>query len=1056
MSNIDVAVERPLLFLILIPALLLGIIPFLRLNKRRRASIKHLVPFILHLSLVFILSALLAGITVTETTDERLSTKVVFVVDVSDSNRENTPEMDKFMREIIEHSDLEKDKFGLVLFAKGDFVVLRDQNPSKETVGLFDINSPDYFSDLQDIIDEKLSESTATSVTDGTDISVAISRASELFVEEYTNKKMIVLSDGLETMGDSITVAKMLDDGIQVSGAYFNMVGASGRKDETQLISVNTNGRVLEGEKVKVEFVIKTTVKDAYVKLVVEDGDIVTEKIVSLPNVGKENAVGLEYLPEKSGVNTIKASVIPVTSKGKPIDGKDTITMNNTLYSWYSLDAQRKILIVDGDAKSDRSQYEQIKNSLVSEDIEEFYGVEVCSVDDFPANLEGLLRYDQIVMMDVDFSKLRGDAGADLKRYVEEIGRGLFFSFGDSLYSKSVEDAEQKEEFKEIPKEIEELLPVKLELGDEKQTVGMVLVVDLSSSMGHLMDGKSRFEIVIEGVKKMLMLGAEEETEETPPEEENPDDELGDENDNFFDDTEEEDKKEEDKAGFDSEDYIGVICFDADAFVAQEMVQIGDLENRKKLCEDVEWQLRHYYYHHYYDKKGNVTDIPVGRNDGDKYTSQGYVKPSGIKEGTYDQQTNWYIKSYGTQYKWAIQEASDMLDDQSDKTMLHIKQVLFMSDGAPTTTSGYINIVERMANSGVKISTIAAGLDLDTSKQDTQKKELMKIANAGKGDFLVAETADALTENLVDTAKSVTADLINLRPVLPKENSLNSSLLQGIHAAEDEEKFQPMYGYFSSTIKEGADLILYVDRMKPLYAEWQCGLGKVAAFMSDFSDPQWTGALFDENYPNGRILVSNMFDATMNKEVSSTGLQYSVTRDGNDITVTVETPVELRSNETLSLQAIDSEGGYSDPVELTQVAVKKYRAKFTMDDVNDAYTMQVFLKEEQFNKIKDAITFAVNGSYSEEFDVFKEGGESTLDAITGSAGGEVITGGEGFFSDIENKIQVFNHDVTTPVIIAVLVIFMLDILFRNIVFNRKKDKQPEMSEEDRIASMRGR
>ena len=1056
MSNIDVAVERPLLFLILIPALLLGIIPFLRLNKRRRTSIKHLVPFILHLSLVFILSALLAGITVTETTDERLSTKVVFVVDVSDSNRENTPEMDKFMRDIIEHSDSDKDSFGLVLFATGEFVVLKDQNSYSDEIGYFDINSADYFADLQDLIDEKNEFADDGSLTDGTNIGAAISKASELFGDEQTNKKMIVLSDGLETMGDSITVAQMLDDGIQVSGAHFTMVGKGSKKYETQLMSVNTNGRVLDGEKVKVEFVIRTSVKDALVKLVVEDGDIVTEKIVQLTSTDKDNAVGLEYLPEKSGVNTIKAYVVPVTKDGRPRDDRDTLTTNNMLYSWYTLDAQKKILIVDGDAGTERSQYEQIKNSLVSQDIEEYYSVEVCSVETFPANLEGLLAYDQIVMMDVDFSKLRGDAGADLQRYVEEVGRGLFFSFGDSLYSKSVEDAEQKEEFKEIPKEIEQLLPVNLELGDEKQTVGMVLVVDLSSSMGHLMDGKSRFEIVIEAVKKVLMLGAEEEEEEEIPDEELPEDEEDDEFGDIEEDEEEEEEEEVDNAGFDSEDYIGVICFDADAFVAQEMVQIGDLENRKKLCENVEWQLRHYYYHHYYDKKGNVTDIPVGRNDGDKYTSQGYVKPDGIKTGTYDQQTDWYIKSYGTQYKWAIQEASDMLDDQSDKAMLHIKQVLFMSDGAPSTTSGYINIVERMANSGVKISTIAAGLDLDTSKQATQKAELMKIANAGKGDFIVAESADALTENLVETAKSVTADLINLRPVLPKENSYNSSLLQGIHAADGEEKFQTMYGYFSSTIKDGADLILYVDRMKPLYAEWQYGLGKVAVFMSDFSDPQWTGSLFDENYPNGRILVSNMFDATMNREVSSTGLDYTVTRDDNDIIVTVETPVDLRSNESLWLQATDSQGGFKDPIELTQVAVKKYRATFTMDAVNDAYTVQVLLTEDQYNRVKDVITFAVNGSYSEEFNVFKEGGESTLDAITGSAGGEVITGGEGFFSDIENKIQVFKRDVTTPVIIAVLVIFMLDILFRNIIINRKKDKQPEMSEEDRIESMRGR
>jgi hypothetical protein len=104
-NNIDIAVERPLLFLILIPALLLGIIPFLRIQKRRRASIKHLVPFILHLSLIFILSGLLAGITVTETTDERLSTKVVFVADVSDSNIHMKNQMNNLIRNVIDESD---------------------------------------------------------------------------------------------------------------------------------------------------------------------------------------------------------------------------------------------------------------------------------------------------------------------------------------------------------------------------------------------------------------------------------------------------------------------------------------------------------------------------------------------------------------------------------------------------------------------------------------------------------------------------------------------------------------------------------------------------------------------------------------------------------------------------------------------------------------------------------------------------------------------------------------------------------------------------------------
>ena len=117
MSNIDITVERPLLFLILIPALILGIIPFLRIQKRRRASTKHLIPFIIHLILVFVLSGLLGGVVATEVTDEKLETKVVFVADVSDSNIAMKDEMNAFIKSVIKEADKDKTKFGLVMFA---------------------------------------------------------------------------------------------------------------------------------------------------------------------------------------------------------------------------------------------------------------------------------------------------------------------------------------------------------------------------------------------------------------------------------------------------------------------------------------------------------------------------------------------------------------------------------------------------------------------------------------------------------------------------------------------------------------------------------------------------------------------------------------------------------------------------------------------------------------------------------------------------------------------------------------------------------------------------
>ena len=998
MNNIDIAVERPILFLILVPALLLGIIPFLRIQKRRRASVKHLVPFIIHLSLIFLLSGLLAGITVTETTDERLDTKIVFAVDVSDSmcvgdrdkniKEETRTQINTFIKNVISESDPDKDKFAIVLFAN-DIISVVDEDD-------FDTDAVDFL---------KFDRTNVGNQTDSTNIGKAITQAATLLNEQKQNKKIIIISDGLETAlgADSISIAKKLDEGIQISGVRIGVVSDDLANREIQLVSVNTNGKVAKGEDVAVELVIKCARYTRKVEINVYDGDITRTEFAYDLQPGN-NVVRFSYTPEVAGVNTIAASI-------KFDSTSDLLSQNNILYSWYELEDQRSVLIVDGDYGKVNGQFDQIAKSSVMQNLDG-YSVTILPPSQFPKDLSGLLEYDQVVLMDVNFGDLHANAGADLRRYVEEVGRGLFVSFGDSFYDIS------GEEYLESP--IESLLPVHLKLEGEKETVAMVLVVDLSSSMKELMGERSRFEIVVESVKKVIMLGATEEEKEAG-------------------------------IGFSDEDYIGIVCFDENSLVALEMTELGNLEKREKHCEDAEYQLRHYYNHYYLNPDRTESDIPVNKDDGNKYTSMGYIKPSGIRDGQYDKQTGHYIKSSGTVYKWAIQEASEMLNDMESKTMLHIKQVLFMSDGSPSDKgSGYEGIVERMAKGGVTTSTIAAGLDSDPGKQDTQKKELKKIAAAGGGDFYVAETADDLTETIVSKAEEVTAELINERSVLPVKGSYNSNVLEGVR------EFDIIGGYYTSTIKEGADLIVYVDRKKPLYAEWGFGLGKVAVYMSDLGNEKWTSTLFAEDKTYGNIFVANMLNATMNRQVDSTGLEYSVTRDDTTTTITVNTPVDVRSAENLIVKVYDRNGREMQDAIFTKTAVKRYSAKINTENIEDIYTIKIYLVNMKTGAVNDNLAFAVSGYYSAEYDVFNDEGEARLAGIVGNGRGEVLNGPGGLFNDLEGKVQFFEHDVTTPVIIAVLILFLLDILFRNIVIRRKKDKEPQMTDEEQIASMRGR
>ena len=159
MNNIDVAVERPILFLILVPALILGIIPFLRIQKKRRVSTKHLIPFIIHLSLIFLLSGLLGGVTVTRVSDEATKTKIVFLADVSDSNIYTKSQMNDFIKKIVDEADEERTSFAVVMFAN-DVVKVVDSD------------------EFDDIKRDYLDFESKNTKTDQTNIDAAIERAS--------------------------------------------------------------------------------------------------------------------------------------------------------------------------------------------------------------------------------------------------------------------------------------------------------------------------------------------------------------------------------------------------------------------------------------------------------------------------------------------------------------------------------------------------------------------------------------------------------------------------------------------------------------------------------------------------------------------------------------------------------------------------------------------------------------------------------------------------------------------------------------------------------------
>ena len=216
-------------------------------------SSKHLIPFIIHLTLILLLTSLLAGVKVRETITAPVENTVVFVVDMSDSNSPMADEMDDYIHEIMSHADLGITKFGLVAFGGRDGVLAK--------VEIGDLKYTDKVPDGKEYRYLNLEYDTEKDY-DLTDISVGLAEAKSMIESAAmrTNKRVVLLSDGMQNVesGALATAKDLLKSNIRVDSAYFNLA-TSTDKVEAQLVSLSTGGRVEYGSDITFTAVVKST-----------------------------------------------------------------------------------------------------------------------------------------------------------------------------------------------------------------------------------------------------------------------------------------------------------------------------------------------------------------------------------------------------------------------------------------------------------------------------------------------------------------------------------------------------------------------------------------------------------------------------------------------------------------------------------------------------------------------------------------------------------------------------------------------------------------------------
>lgn len=921
LGKFNIIIDRPILLLIVAVGLILGIIPFMRLKKGRRVISKHIIPFIIHILIITILATMVAGMRITETDKAPTDTNIIVVADMSDSNAPTKSRMEAYIKALYEQgADLEEEivKIGVVAFGK---------NSVKTT-------------EIGDTLDGCLDLEEGEIDGSATDINAAIEYAKSLFPDGRQNKRIVLLTDGRQTAGNAWSAAQsLLSEGIRLDGAYFNVADGDG-VNEVQLITLKTlNPALRSGSDVEMEISFKSTVATSGT-ITVYDGEnaVYTKKIVIKAG---GNTVKFSYPPEGDGIHTVRTVL--------EADG-DSIEANNTLYSWFEVKrAVTSILIVEGDNR----QAKQLKRAIDDEN----YLIEVISDARFPDKMQDLLPYDEIILMNVNFSNMGSEAPELLKRYVGEVGRGLFVTCGSNTYDYASASLANSP--------IEEILPVSLRIDDRKQTVAAVMVVDLSSSMKDMMGSRRRYDVVKEGVKQCV-------------------DQL------------------------DDNAYIGIVVFDQSSKVA---VPITPATQKEWIKQQIDEQFDKYYY------GANI-------NNPDRET---------------------HPVTFGTSYLAGFKEANNLIGSfKAD-----LKQVVFMSDGAPSDKdSGYDGIVSRMANSGIVTCTVAIG---DSKSEYTD--ELGRLATLGKGSFTVIkdDQASNLPDTLFKIASRVKGNYVNEnRNIQPEWLNTSSSV------SKDVDGLDMITGYYGTTIKDGATCVISVDDARPLYAEWKYGEGKTAVFMSNLGNEKWTGALFDdEDGKNGITLIKNMVKASLNATNASTGIKYDIERENGVTKITVDVPKNLRQGEAI-VATVTLQDGTTSSYELSRIAGKRYRTTIETPDEQEIQYITVRVLENVISdNYMDTVDIVSVGYYDKEYDVFGSGGASLIEDITNVTGGKLMQDTSEFYDIKREEIVEYKHDILTPASILALVLFVLDIVFRNFKISFKK-KEKEMTDEEQIASMRGR
>ena len=412
-----------LLLLVLAPIFYLG---WPRRRYRRARDVSSLfVRTVIVLLLVFAL----AGVQMVQSAD-RLA--VVFVVDVSDSMGTDAQESAfNFIEEAL--PDMSPDDLAGVIVFGGDAQVARSLSNTRD-----------------------LGPIRAVPETGNTDLAEAVRLGLALFPSDAA-RRMVVLSDGQITVGDTLSAAQLaIAAGVEISYVQFS----SNPGPEVQVRDIRVPAVLSENQEFDLTVTITSESNTEADLSVLASGEIIYTERINL-----RQGTNTYSLPLRSGDSGFRDFSVQVNVVG---DGSDVFYQNNELSTFSRVQGDPRILVISNDPSEVQYLIPALEESGLEVDVE--------SPSTLPTGITPLIQYDTVILANIpalDFSESRMQ---DIETYVEDLGGGLVVIGGPEAYGPGG--------YFQTP--LEQVLPVEMQLEDQQRIPQLTIayVIDRSGSMG--------------------------------------------------------------------------------------------------------------------------------------------------------------------------------------------------------------------------------------------------------------------------------------------------------------------------------------------------------------------------------------------------------------------------------------------------------------------------------------------------------------------------------------------------------------------------------------------